>query len=417
MFARFMGQSDIPSKFRPNFHHLYLDIAGFGILSGSAINFLNVYAARLGASGVQIGLLAAVTGIVNLLLAIPAGRWIERQSTGRAVFWSSVIFRMGYALWIPLPWIFDNQGQVWALIGLTFLMAIPYTPLGVGFNALFAEAVPEEYRAHVAGNRNVTFSITYMLTSLVSGYLLKNLAFPIGYQVVFLIGTIGAAISSYHMYHIRPVHRRASARQARATTGKAKSRRQRRSWQSALRLDVWGTPFKRVLLGLLVFHLVQYLAAPLFPMYYVREIRLSDDQIGLGTAILYFTVLIGSTQLRKVVQRLGHKTATGAGVVGMALFPFAIALSSTAWHFYLINFFGGFLFAVSSGSYANYLLEHTPAKDRPAHLAWYNIILNSSILFGSLAGPFFADQVGLSTALLVFAGFRFLAGLAILKWG
>ena len=50
MFARFMGQSDIPSKFRPNFHHLYLDIAGFGILSGSAINFLNVYAARLGAS-------------------------------------------------------------------------------------------------------------------------------------------------------------------------------------------------------------------------------------------------------------------------------------------------------------------------------------------------------------------------------
>ena len=90
-----MVQSDIPSKFRPNFHHLYLDIAGFGILSGSAINFLNVYAARLGASGVQIGLLAAVTGIVNLLLAIPAGRWIERQSTGRAVFWSSVIFRMG----------------------------------------------------------------------------------------------------------------------------------------------------------------------------------------------------------------------------------------------------------------------------------------------------------------------------------
>lgn len=139
-------QSDIPEKYRSNFTNLYLDIAWFGVLSGTAVNFLNVYATRLGATGLQIGLLAAMAAIVNLFLAIPAGRWIEKQPTGRAVFWSSVVFRAGYALWIPLPWLFDAQGQIWALIILAFLMAIPLTPLGVGFNVLFAEAVPERSR-------------------------------------------------------------------------------------------------------------------------------------------------------------------------------------------------------------------------------------------------------------------------------
>ena len=69
-------QSDVPEKYRSNFAHLYFDIAWFGVLSGTAVNFLNVYATRLGATGFQIGLLAAMAAVVNLFLAIPAGRWI-----------------------------------------------------------------------------------------------------------------------------------------------------------------------------------------------------------------------------------------------------------------------------------------------------------------------------------------------------
>lgn len=417
MLSKFLRQSEVPPKYRPNFLHLYFDIAWFGVLSGSAIYFLNIYAARLGATGLQIGLLGATSAVVSLFLAIPAGLWIERRHTGRAVFWSSIFFRLGYALWIPLPWLFDNQGQIWALITLTFLMAIPLTPLGVGFNALFAESVPGEFRAHVAGYRNVTFAISFMFTSLISGFILKTVPFPLGYQIIFLIGTIGAAMSSYHLYHIKPLQSSSPATLSPPLAGSSESTESPRSFVSSLRLDIWSTPFRHVLLGLFGYHLTQYLAAPLFSIYYVRRIHLSDNEIGLGTALFYLTVLVGSMQLRNMVHRFGHKTSTGIGVAGMAFYPLAIALSSNALHFYLVSFIGGFIFSISSGSYANYLLERTPVDDRPAHLAWYNIILNSSILIGSLAGPYLADHIGLSTALLVFAGFRFLSGLAILKWG
>jgi MFS family permease len=105
------------------------------------------------------------------------------------------------------------------------------------------------------------------------------------------------------------------------------------------------------------------------------------------------------------------------GVLGMALYPFLLALSHEVWQFYGISFLGGFTWAMVGGAYANYMLEHIPHDDLPAHLAWYNIILNFSILASSLSGPAIADQIGLVSALILFAILRILAGAAILKWG
>ena len=405
-------QSDIPEKYRSNFRHLYFDIAWFGVLSGTAVNFLNVYATRLGASGLQVGLLTAMAAVVNLFLAIPAGRWIEKRHTGRAVFWSSVVFRIGYVLWIPLPWLFNEQGQIWALIILAFLMAIPLTPLGVGFNALFAESVPDRFRAQVAGTRNVTFAIAYMLTSFGAGYILKIMPFTPGYQLIFAIGAFGAAMSSYHIYHVRPVTEKPSALQTAPQADLAP-----RGIRSALRLDIWQTPFRNILLALFFFHFSQYLASPLYPLFNVHVLHLNDSNIGNGTALYYMSVLIGSTQFRRVAQRFGNKKVTGWGAAGLASYPLMLAAAQTVWHYYLLSFLAGFIFAMVNGAYINYMLENIPPDDRPSHLAWYSIVLNIAILSSSLSGPAAANMIGLVNALILFGVLRVVAGLVVLKWG
>ena len=410
-------QSDIPERYRNNFWYLYFDIAWFGVLSGTAVNFLNVYVTRLGASGLQIGLLTAMAAIVNLFLAIPAGRWIEKRHTGRAVFWSSVVFRLGYVLWIPLPWLFDEQGQIWALIILAFLMAIPLTPLGVGFNALFAESVPERFRAQVAGTRNVTFAIAYMLTSLITGFILKSLDFPGGYQVVFAIGAIGAAMSSYHLYHVKPLMEEMPAPQPAPEAEPVPGASPSRGMTSALRLDVWNTSFRNVLVAMFIFNFSHYLSSPLYPIFNVRVLQLNDGHIGNGTALYYLSVLIASTQLERIVHRLGNKKVTGLGVAGMASYPLMLAFAQNVWQFYVLSFIGGFLFAWVNGSYANYMLENIPPDDRPSHLAWYTIMFNLAVLASSLIGPLVADWIGLVEALIAFGIARILAGLYLLKWG
>ncbi len=416
MLNKLFRQSDVPPEYRANFIHLYLDIGWFGLLSGSAINFLNVYAARLGASASQIGLLGAVAAMVSLFLAIPAGRWLEKRSVGKAVFWTSVLYRIGFALWIPLPWLFGSQGQIWALIGISLLMGIPLTALSVGFNALFATAVPAEFRAHVAGMRNVLLSIMFMLSSILSGYLLEHLPFPTGYQVVFAIGFVGAAMSSFHLYFIRPL-KTDQPPSAPVPDPVKDAASPRRDWRASLRLDIWKTDYRRHLLVLLGFHIAQYIALPLFSLYMVNNLRLTDDHIGIGTALFYLTVLLGSMQLRRIVQRLGHKRVTGYGVMSLALYPILMALSTQVWHFYGFSILGGFAWALVGGAYANYLLEHIPADDRPAHLAWYNVVLNAAVLFGSLAGPAVANGIGITAALILFGVLRLLSGIAILKWG
>ena len=395
-----------------------MDIGWFGILSGSSVNFLSVYATRLGATGLQIGLLSSMAAVVSLVLAIPTGRWLETQDLSPAVFRASVWYRLGYLLWVPLPWLFNAQGQIWALIAIALLMAIPLTPLTIGFNALFAASVPPPWRAHVAGVRNVAFAIAYILSSLGSGYLLEHLPFPVGYQIVFGIGFLGATMSSLHLYFIKPLQASSSVLPPRpipAPIKKALSPRQQ--LRTTIRFDIWKTPYRTTLLIFLGFHLAQYLALPLFPLFQVRQLNLTDDQLGIGSAIFYVTVLLGSMRLSKVVQDFGHRIVTGISVAGLAIYPFLLALSQNPADFYWTSLLGGLNYAMLIGSYANYLLEEIPIEDRPAHLAWYNVILNASILLGSLAGPLLARWVGLGSALLLIGLLRFISGLVIIKWG
>ncbi len=431
-----LNPPSVPAEYRRNFIHLYLDIAWYGLLAGSAVNFLTVYAARLGASGLQIGLLGALTAAINLVLAIPAGRWLEKRPVDKAVFWTAIAYRAGYVAWVFLPFIFgaNSQAEIWALIFINFLMGIPLTVVGLGFNALFAAAVPADWRAHVAGMRNVVLSITFILTSLVSGYILDRVPFPQGYQIIFLIGIVGGAMSSLHLWFVRPLtkaeqaghkpvaplHKPESAPLASPAPGASAVSRAspaRKSIHASLRLDILSSPFRAVLLVMFAFHLAQFLAIPLFPIAFVRSLQLTDEHIGIGTAIFYLAVLVGSTQLNHLARRAGHKSITGWGVMGMAVYPILLALSSSVWHYYGLSALGGLAWALVGGASLNYLLENIPENDRPAHLAWYTIVLNACTLLGSLGGPAIAEWVGLSAALIAFGLLRGLAGFAILKWG
>jgi MFS family permease len=413
---RFFISSIVPKEFRRNFNHLYFDMLWFGILSGSAVSFLNVYATRLGGSGLQIGLLTAVPAVVSLVLSIPAGNWLHKRPVGKAVFWTATLSRIGYLFWIPLPWLLNDQGQIWALILITLAMGIPMCVLGIGFNALFAAAVPVDLRALVVGRRNIIQSITFIVSSIGAGYILNNVSFPTGYQVIFAIGFISAAMSTIHLYFIRP-QIQSDPTPVLYLNQSDKPNKFAQSWRSSLRLDIWKTPYRNVLIALFGLHFAQYLPAPLFPLYVVNKLHLTDANIGLATAFFYLTVLIGSTQLRRMVNHVGHKKVTGWGMVAMSVYPLAMSVSKSALHYYLLSIAGGFAYAMVGGAYANYLLESVPENDRPIHLAWYSIILNAAVLISSLAGPYTANYIKLAPALFIFGIMRIMAGVALLKWG
>ncbi|MBN1658990.1 MAG: MFS transporter [Anaerolineae bacterium] len=421
----------VPPEMRKNFVHLYLDIAWFGVLSASAMSFLSVYAARLGATGFQIGLLSAAPAAVNLLLALPSGRWLEHQRMDGAVFWSALLHRAFYLLWIPLPMLLAPQEQIWTLVAATLAMSIPGTVLSVGFNALFADVVPPEWRGHVVGVRNAVMAVVYVTVSLLAGYVLDVLPFPKGYQVVFAIGFVGAVMSTFHLRFVvlrpgaSPHPRVGRALRDPATPGRLRGVADALRPGVALRFltrrrgaplslpEIIAGPFGRVLLVLFAFHLAVNLAIPLFPIHWVSELHLSDRYIGLGTALFYVSVFLGSTQLNSLVQRIGNRRVTAVGAMIMSLYPALMALASGATLFLIASAVGGFGWSLAGGALANYLLEEIPADRRPAHLAWYNLAMNAALLLGSMAGPILGRIVTIPVALGIFAVARLVAAIGI----
>lgn len=413
-----------PSQYRANFAHLYGDIVWYGVLNGSNIAFVNVFAARQGATPFEVGLLTAGPAVVNFIFALPSAYWLKKQPVDTAVFWTSVLTRVFYLLWIPLPWLLVAHLQVWALIGLTLVMSIPATALVVGFNDLFAQAVPPEWRSNVSAIRNALLAVASMISTLACGVILSQLPFPTGYQVVFGIGLMGAALSSLNFWFLRP------ATEATCALRTMRSLR-RLSWptiisprqllhqggKGLLRTEILRSRFGRAVAVLFTFHLFQYLPMPLFAVYFVTSLHLSDQQISLGAAASYVTNFMGALALTSFTRRFGYQRVTGIGAAVMVFYPGLMALANGVELFLAASLLGGLGWGLMSSAFLNYILERVPQDDRPAHLAWYNLAFNAAILVGSLIGPLIATQIGLAAAMGLFAIGRLVSGLCIVRWG
>jgi MFS family permease len=430
IFKRFSFERAIPEHYRANFFHLYMDMAWFGVLNGSVLAFLSIYAARIGASAAQIGFLTASPAVMNLLFALPSGNWIQKQPIRKSVYISAIAARFFYLILIPLPFLFSNQNQIWMIILVTMLINIPGTALAVGANALFAEAVPDEYRGHVAGLRNAVLSITTASVTILSGWILTIEKFPIGYQIVFAIGVVGAAFSCLHLYFVKPQQLNPPGLEPikRGKSAQFKIISRWRRWEPDFRkiltknrlidgLALMKGPFGTTIVLLFLFHLGQYLAIPVFPLFQVNSLHLTDHVISLGSGIFSISMFVGSTQLEKFISRFGNHKVFAVGVMLLGAYPLLVSLGSVLALYYLAGIVGGYAWALAGGALYNYLLEKIPSNDRPKHLAWYNLWLNAAILIGAMAGPAVGVAFGLQTALWIFAACRFLAGVAILRWG
>ncbi|MBN2146833.1 MAG: MFS transporter [Anaerolineales bacterium] len=413
---------------RWNLRNLYWDVFWFGILAGSSMAFLAVYATRLGASSLQIGLLSAGTAVINLLFTLPVGRWLEGRPLVRASFRSSVWHRLGYVVLVALPWVLNERSQVWGIVWITLIMSIPGTLLAISFNSMFAEVVPGEWRARAVGWRNALVGVTVTVSTLVSGWILDKVTFPVNYQIVFVLGGVGAMMSSYHLGRIRPpveLSVESPAPAQKTCPGvlawlKAFPRLtwqgliSRRSEKSLLRLDVLRGPFGLFLLAYLSFYTFQYFGLPIFPIFYVRELGLSDGIISIGSALFHATMVLVSLVFNRLSARFGYRRLLIVGALTFGQYSLLLGLAQDEWLYYVACVIGGVIFGFLNGAMLNRLMERTPVDDRPAHMALHNLALNLGILAGSLIGPTLADWIGLRPALYLTAGLRFLSGILMI---
>lgn len=412
LLGRLLPSQPIPGRLKPVILHLFLDMAWIGLLSGTTIAFLSVYAARLGASASQVGLLSAAPAAINLLFAIPSGQIIRGRNLADAAFWSSVAARVFYCGLIFLPVLFSAEDQVWAIIVIILVMNIPLTVLNVSFNAMVIEVVPAEYRAYVVGGRNGLLAIVSLVSTLLSGYILNASSFPDGYRIIFGLGFLGAAMSSLHLFFLRKFASNPNQFANRP------ARKQPQKWTLLfVQEHLHNSKYARILILLFCFHIAQWLVIPIVPLFSVNHLQLNDLQIGIGSAVFNLVVFVGSFFLARITSRLGNHRSTAFSVMGMGIFPIVLGLSQGFPLFVTAQFIGGISWSILAGAMFNYLAENVPEDNRAESMSWYILISNGSILIGSLVGPVVATRLGYPIALILFAVLRIISGLSILRWG
>ncbi len=421
-----------PLEKRSNFWHLYGDVFWWGVLAGSSISFLSIFITRQGASSLQVSLLTAGPAIVSLLFSLPAGRWLAGQPFLRTTFLSSIWYRVGYLLLVPIPFLVNAEYQIRTILWVSILMSIPGTVLAISFNAAFAEVVPPADRAMVVGRRNALVSLSMVTTSLLCGQILVRISFPMNYMVVFLLGALGAVLSSYHLSRLRLSSRTPQVFANRPLMDFSRPGIQRfldaaRS-PAGLRyitrdqarklvdLKPLQGPFGTFLLAYLAFYIFQYTAIPLFPLFQVRVLELSDANISLGTALFYLMMLLTSFWLPQITGRLGHKGVLLVGAFFYSVYPVLNAFAQDIRLYLVASILGGVTWAFANGGLINRLMERVPEDQLPSHMALHNLVLNLGIILGSLGSPILADALGLREALLAAAGLRLLGAIFLTIW-
>lgn len=427
-----MIQPATRSSLRTNIYYLYADILWYGITSGTTLTFLVIYAARLGASSFQVAMLSAGPAIVQLLFSLPAGGWLERSPLIGATYRAAFLQRVGYILLIFLPWLFTDAQETWIIILITLVGSIPGTVLMIGFNAVLADLVPISLRAQVVGRRNALLAVSLTVSTFLSGYLLDELAFPINYQVVFALGAVGAMGSTYTLTRLRktgetqerinrPLGEIASPGAAVIPPTAARSGGlrflTRRQGNPLLQLNLLRTPFGVFMAAYLSFYFAQYLGIPIYPIFMVNELQLTDSQISFGFALFYLTMFLGSLQVGWITRRWGDRFGLVLGALLFSSYPLLFWLAQGPELYYVASLIGGVVYALVSSGLISRLMVRVPEAQRSAGMALHNLTMNSGTLAGSLAGPLIAETAGLRPALLLTTIARFLAGLILYRWG
>ncbi|HNT77371.1 MAG TPA: MFS transporter [Anaerolineae bacterium] len=398
-----------------NIWYLYVEVLWAAILSAAAA-FNATFAVRLGASNQMIGWLSSVPALLAVFLYIPAARFLERRARRTPWIWGSLFLaRVGYGLIVMLPWVIPAQYQGAALVWLLIAISVPSTFFATGFNPLLADVIPERDRARVFANRNIINGMVVATLTFLAGRWLDRAAqidwatFPRNFQILYVIGFLGAATSSWYLLKIKVPDSKVIAPEPQEHGAHP---RPAQIIANARRFVADNRGFVRITANTLAFGFGDWLLAPVYTIFFLRHLGASDGWVGLNSTLANVGVIVGYTLWRKWIEQLGHNRTLLITIPLSACYPFLVSLFPNLT---LILIWGIFINLINPGvnlSHFNILLKLCPDERRASYIATYSAIMNAGAFIGPLIGVALADWLDIRWVLVIGGCFRLLgAGL------
>jgi DHA1 family multidrug resistance protein-like MFS transporter len=155
---------------------------------GTFMTFIPLYANRLGMNAGDIGLVFAVQALSNALSRMPFGYLSDRiAKRGRLILLGFLVFALamaGFAMADNMATLLFCSSVVGAGLGILF------TSLG----ALVSEVVPRTSRGLAMGGYNTCIYLGMMLSSLITGLVIRKSGFESGFYFTAVIAVLSAGL-------------------------------------------------------------------------------------------------------------------------------------------------------------------------------------------------------------------------------
>ncbi len=390
-----------------NFRNVQIDAIGVA-LSSAAAPFLPVFLTRLGASNLQIGLLTSMPGVTGLVLAILIGRFLQTRrnivpwfSTSRLMVLSSYALTGLVAIFIPKTLLINSVLGIWALA------TIPQTALAVCFSVVMNAVAGPEGRYALLSRRWTILGLTNTIVTFLVTQLLDRVVFPLNYQIMFIALSLGGLISYYFSSQISLPDQTPPP----LTTGKSLGETID-NYRDLLRRNPAFVSFvsKRF-----VYLSAIALGAPIFPLFFVRQVQASDAQIGSINMTYTAVMMLGYSFWTWLSRKKGGRLVMLATTFGLMLYPLASALTPEVKLIILYAGTAGFFQAGIDLVFFDELMKTVPPEYSATFVSLAQSLQYLSAVLSPLVGTYLADHIGLGGALLVSAGLRLLGFLLFLR--
>ncbi len=388
-----------------NQRNVVVDAIGVGITAGVG-SYLSVFLVRLGASSFLIGLLTAMPALTGMLLAMPVGEFLSRRPNIVPWFARSRFAVLSCYVLTGLVPFFIKSHQPEVIIAIWALATLPQTLVSVGFTVVMGGVAGPKGRFTLMSRRWAILGLANSMTVLIVGQLLTVFQFPLNYQVVFIGSTIGALISVIFSSSIQlpPAPPRSPQRAGLIQTF--------REHGSTLRQN---RRFVNFTISQFVFRWGMALVAPLFPIYWVRSVHVSDQVISAINSTQTFVMMIAYFAWTRVVQRKGERWVLMVAALGVSFYPLLTALTQRAELLVLWAAVAGLFSAGVDLVFFDIVLSTCPAEQQASYIGMYQTTVYIATFLAPLAGTAIADGVGIVPAMILGTVLR-LAGFGLLAW-
>ncbi|MFH1787783.1 MAG: MFS transporter [Candidatus Altiarchaeota archaeon] len=360
---------------RKSLEYSVKDGAAFSVMTGFGEQYLNPLAIELGASNIQISLLASIPPFIASLCQLYTSRLMERIKSRRQMILNFVMLQA--LTWIPLALIplLDLTGRVTWLIVFVSLYFVFGQFVGPVWNSLMGDLVEENKRGRFFGMRNKVSGAVAFASLFTAGFVLSR--FPqdklfYGFTVIFTVAFIARIASWLYLKRMDDPHvifdKKASF-----------------SFPQYVR-KLKETNYGKFALYQGFMNFSVQLAGPFFAVYMLRDLHLSYLEYTAVTASAALTSFLAMTYWGTIADRCGNKSILNVCGVLVVIVPLLWLYSGNVTYLILIQTVSGFAWAGFNLSSANFIFDNVSAVKRTRVFSYHNVLQGSLVFLGALSG-------------------------------